>query len=405
MEIFMKKGKTATILIFCLMLSAGSLTTFLLPEREFSAMENRELQRKPKFSKKKFVKGRYQKQYESYLGDQFFCRDRWVRLAAGVQAALGRKDINGVYVGKDGYLLERSRGTDFDAAQVKENVDYLAAFLNEAAKRYGKKHVSCMMIPSKAQALPNRLPDFASYIGQDNVLDSIKRRLRYPELLFDATEEMQKHKQEYIYYRTDHHWTTLGACYAYSVWAAKTGQASPHKPDYYKRETVFTDFYGTTYNKAPVNVPADSVELFHSRGDNKVRVDMDDGAVTSDSLYFKETASKGFNRYEVFFSKNTFQVEVSTKAGTGKTLLLIKDSFANCFVPFLTEDYDRIIMLDYRYGKIPAGRILNIHKEITDVLVLFQTEKFMKNTKLEKLADIRTEGGGMEEFNPADFLE
>ena len=74
-------------------------------------------------------------------------------------------------------------------------------------------------------------------------------------------------------------------------------------------------------------------------------------------------------------------------------------------MPFLTEDYDRIIMIDYRYGKIPIGRILNIHKEITDVLVLFQTETFMKNTKLEKLADVRMEEGGMEEFNPADFLE
>lgn len=401
----MKKGKVATIIIFCLMLSVGSLATFLLPEKEFSLMENRELQKKPKFSKKKLIKGRYQKQYESYLSDQFFCRDRWVRLSVGVQVALGKRDINGVYVGKDGYLLERSRERDFDAAQVKENVEYLTVFLNETAKRYGKKHVSCMMVPSKAQALPNRLPDFAPRVSQNNVLDFLKGRLRYSELLFDVADEMQKHKQEYIYYRTDHHWTTLGACYAYSAWAEKTGQATPHKPDYYKRETVFTDFYGTTYNKAPVNVPADSVEVFHSRGDKNVRVDMNDGEVISDSLYFKEAALKGRNRYEVFFSKNTFQIEISTNAGTGKTLLLIKDSFANCFVPFLTEDYDRIIMLDYRYGKIPAGRILNIYKEITDVLVLFETEKFMKNTKLEKLADIQAEGGGMEEFDPADFLE
>lgn len=233
---------------------------------------------------------------------------------------------------------------------------------------------------------------------------NLKNRKKY-YFYVRACQNKRAIKQEYIYYRTDHHWTTLGACYAYSAWAEKTGQASSHKLDYYKRETVFTDFYGTTYKKAPVNVPADSVELFHNRGDNKARVNMDDGAVTSDSIYFKEAASERWNRYEIFFSKNTFQIEVNTRADTGKTILLIKDSFANCFVPFLTEDYDRIIMIDYRYGKIPVGTILNIHKEITDVLVLFQTEKFMQNTKLEKLADIRTEGGGMEEFNPADFLE
>ncbi len=401
----MKKKTMVTIVVFCLMLSSGLLTSFFLPEKESSVMENRELQKKPDFSKKKFIRGQYQKQYERYLGDQFFSRDRWVRLSVGIQEALGKREINGVYVGKKGYLLEKNRDTDFDSVQVKENTGFLAEFLNETAKKYGKKHVSCMMVPSKTEALPNRLPDFVSHTGQGDVLSLLKGRLHDPELLFDAAGEMQKHRQGYIYYRTDHHWTTLGAFYAYSAWAKRTGQASPHKLDYYKRETVFTDFYGTTYKKAPVNVPADSIELFHNRGDNKVTVNMDNGAVTSDSPYFKEAALQGFNRYEIFFSKNTFQIEVNTKAGTGRTMLLIKDSFANCFVPFLTEDYDRIIMIDYRYGKIPIGRILNIHKEITDVLVLFQTETFMKNTKLEKLADVRMEEGGMEEFNPADFLE
>jgi len=96
---------------------------------------------------------------------------------------------------------------------------------------------------------------------------------------------------------------------------------------------------------------------------------------------------------------------VSAKADTGKSLLLIKDSFANCFVPFLIEDYDQIIMIDYRYGKVPMKNIIEQYKEITDVLVLFNTEKFMQNTKLSRLADTGKEETGMKEFNLDDFLE
>ena len=371
--------------------------------------ENRELQKKPKFTGKKWKKGTYQKQYESYLNDQFFLRDGWVRLAVGMQALLGQKDINGVYLGKDGYLLEKHVKADFDKEQTEDNVGYLSQFLNEAADIYGEEHVSCMMIPSKAQVLTSYLPNFAEVPNQNKVLDSLKSRLSHPKMLLDMSSELQKHQQEYIYYRTDHHWTTLGACYAYAAWAETTGQAVAHEPEYYRRETAFTDFYGTTYNKVPVNVPADRVELFHSPGETDVQVVMDEGETVADSMYFKKEAAEGFNRYNVFFSKNTFQIEVATKARTGKSLLLVKDSFANCFVPFLTEEYERIFMVDYRYGKAPIGRILSQHKEITDVLVLFNTEKFMQNTKLSKLADLQKErqgsGGTMEEFNPEDFLE
>ena len=125
----------------------------------------------------------------------------------------------------------------------------------------------------------------------------------------------------------------------------------------------------------------------------------------ADSIYFPEEAARGFNKYNVFFSKNTFKIVITTEAGTGKSLLLVKDSFANCFVPFLTEDYDQIIMIDYRYGKVPVGDIMEQYEGITDVLVMFNSEKFMQNTKLSKLADVGGGETGMKKFNLEDFLE
>ncbi len=401
----MRKLQISMILLFCLMLAACTLATFLLPDKSYSIVENRRLQQKPVFTEKKFLKGKYQKKYESYLNDQFPFRDRWVDLSSLMQRTVGNKEINGVYIGKDGYLLEKNEEAAFEKKQAEENIEHLSFFLNNMAQSYGKGHVSCLMVPSKAQALSNRLPAFAPVPENKDVITALQRRLSPSVAFMDLQETLQSHQEEYIYYRTDHHWTTLGAYYAYRAWAEATGQAVPRPLEHYGRETAFTDFYGTTYNKAHIRGKADRVELFHVPDEDGIHISMDDGETEGDSLYFPEEARKGFNRYNVFFSKNTFKIDVTTKAGTGKKLLLIKDSFANCFVPFLTEDYDQIVMIDYRYGKLPIGKILKEYEDITDILVLFNTEKFMQNTKLDRLADIRTEGSAMEKFDPDSFLE
>lgn len=401
----MKKTKQIMVIVFCILLFGGTLATMFLPEKENSVMENRELAKKPKFSAQKFLKGKYQKKYETYLSDQFFLRDQWVNLSSGMQYFSGKKEINDVYLGKEGYLLEKNPEKDFDKEQIKENIAFLSSFLNDTEEFYGKEHVSCIMIPSKAEALSNRLPTFAEVTDQSEVLEALKSKLSYSDMLLDVKKILRKHQKEYIYYRTDHHWTTLGAYYAFQEWAKKTGQANVYPLNEYQREIVFEDFCGTTYNKAHVPVKADRVELFHSPDEKRVHINMDDGEREVDSFYFREEALEGFNRYDVFFSKNTFKIEVNTEAKSKKTLLLIKDSFANCFVPFLTEDYGRIIMIDYRYGKVSAGNILSDYEDITDVLVMFNTEKFMQNTKLAKLADTERRESSMEEFNIDDFLD
>ena len=101
---------------------------------------------------------------------------------------------------------------------------------------------------------------------------------------------------------------------------------------------------------------------------------------------------QGFNRYDVFFGGNTSRITIDTKAGTGKTLLVLKDSFANCFVPFLTGEYDRIILLDYRYGKQAVSQVVEENNGVTDVLVLYNTDKFKQDTHLHKLDTVEISG-------------
>ena len=132
----MRKVKITMITIFCFLLFTGFLAPLLLQQKGYSVIENRELAQKPDFNLKKFLKGKYQTQYESYLCDQIFLRDKWVSLSVMMQRIFGKKDINNVYIGRDGYLLEKVEETDFDAGQVTENIEYLSSFLNDMVNKY-----------------------------------------------------------------------------------------------------------------------------------------------------------------------------------------------------------------------------------------------------------------------------
>lgn len=399
----MDKIKIAGIVLFCTMLSAGGLVYCIMPQKEFSDLENRLLQTRPQLVLEELLNGSYQENYEAYLNDQMPGRDGWVWMAVQMERLLGKKDTNGVYIGKDGYLLEKFDDSEYDRAQIKENIDVLSQFLNNAVQKYGKERVSCIILPDKAGAMPGKLPAYAeSTTAQEkNAAAGLKKSLDEPDILLDLQPELQKHQNEYIYYRTDHHWTTLGAYYAYCKWAEQTGHKAPGL-DSFQRETAFDDFYGTTYNKAHIRVPMDQVELFHGPFEDGITVEGDEGKIRSDSFYFKEAAKAGFNRYQVFFSKNMAKIQISTKAATGRSLLVVKDSFANCFVPFLAGDYEKIIMVDCRYGNENVNDILESHDEITDVLVLYNIRKFMQDKNLHKLDK---KAGGMEKFDAESFFD
>ena len=399
-ETAMRNIKIAGIVIFCFLLFGCGAVSVIMPQKTHSDLENRRLEQKPELSLQALLSGEYQRHYETYLTDQMFLRDRWVNLAAGMELLAGRKEINGVYIGKDGYLLEAYVPSDYEPARTEENISLLAGFLNYAVRTYGNKHVTCMMVPSKARALPQKLPAFASVHDVADTITALEKQLEYPRILLNEEQTMRDHQQEYIYFRTDHHWTALGAYYAYCDWAEKTGHTVRPLEDY-DRETAFTDFYGTTYNKAHIPVPADRVELFHDPAQQAIHVSIDQGDVESDSFYFRKEALEGFNRYNVFFSKNAANIEIHTTADTGKCLLVIKDSFANCFVPFLAEYYDKIIMTDCRYSKENVRKFLKSHPEITDVIVMYNVEKFMRDTNLRLLEE---DAGTVEKFDLEDFM-
>ena len=249
-------------------------------------------------------------------------------------------------------------------------------------EEYGKKHVTCMMVPSKATIMEKKLPKYAAPYSESKIIRALKEELETPANLIDLSKVLKKHSDEEIFYRTDHHWTSLGAYYAYTEWAKKTKHKVKEKKDF-SIETAFEDFYGTTYNKVQCKVKPDKIELWKTK--KSLKVDIDDGKKKKkfDTIYFPEEAKKSDDDYSVFFSGNTKQIVIDVKGNhTGKTLLVIKDSFANSFVPFLLDDYDRIIMLDLRYRKDSIFSVFEEYPDISDILVLNNVEKFAEDVHL-----------------------
>lgn len=378
----MKVCRYLPMTIFILIIAAFTVISFVKPEEEFSETENRLLETKPEPDIEDIFSGDYQECYEAYLNDQFVFRDRFVDMAVATMKLTGKKDVNGIYLGREGYLLEKYGAKDFSEEQIDSNCSLLADAVNALTAQYGAEHVTCMMIPGKANVLTEKMPDYATGYDEQRVIGDIREMLEEPSVLLDVTQVLREHQQEYIYYRTDHHWTTLGAYYGYAALAEKIGdQVKP--VDAYERQIVSDTFYGTGYNKSHQRVEPDTVELFLDASSQVLEVDFNDGERVTDSCYLPEEIEDEADQYRIFFGGNTAKIDIRTQAGTGRTLLALKDSYANSLIPFLTSDYDRIIMLDLRYASDLLPELLKPYDDITDVLVMYNVEKFLQDTSID----------------------
>lgn len=369
------------IVLFILSLTVFTLLSVFLPKSDFSEAENRELQTLPEISLEAINSGDFQKEYNDYLSDQFVARDFWVKAKTNIMLALGKQDINGVYIGKDGYLLEKYSESDYDSETVEYNVAALTSFLNKyAAEGYNMK---CAFVPSKGTVMTDKLPENAVPYDTSYVIGGVKDGVSDKVKLLDFTEALKAHQNEYIYFKTDHHWTQLGAYYAYTVLTANSSYASEYQPNLDNPKTVTEDFYGSTFDKIQMDIKPDSIAYYDTGV--KTHLDFNGEAKNSDSLYFP-SALETKNKYEYFLGGNYARCDITTDVKNGKTLLLLKDSYSNALVPFLACNYEKIIMLDLRFYKDDINELISSEKP-QDIFVINNTEKFMVNENMTVIDD------------------
>ena len=335
------------IAVILLGLSVGSF--FLTPDRAFSENENRYLQLTPKLSWDTVMSGDFMEDMEEYTSDQIVFRDLWTATRSLLQRAEGKEDISGTYLGAEGRYFAKVTEDSFNRAGLEKNAGYIRDFLDA-----GGKGGTALIVPSPAGILRDMLPESAPYYDEAGAFDLLRGTLG--TALLDVRQTLSA--VEDPYYHTDHHWTTMGAQAAYRRWAEVTGHTV--------REDALVcateEFRGTLYSKVllPDSV-YDSVYYAPEITAESVVCDGKDGTLyDGDALTRKD-------KYELFLGGNYGQCVITTGTENGKHLLLVKDSFANSFVPFLLGDYETVTMIDLRYFR---GSMAELAAESDDILVL-----------------------------------
>ena len=357
----------AIFLLLCLL--AFALVNALARDREYSPAENRKLAQLPKFSLSALTDGIYFAAWEDYLADQFVGRDTWITLNLQASRLLGAKEAGGVYLCADDYLMEPPAAPDEEA--LKRNLDAINAF----AARHENLQLCMSVVPNAACVMAEKLPANAPVRDQRQDIQDIAARVQGVSFL-NVTDALAQHADEAIYYRTDHHWTSLGAYYAFSDMAAGLGIEQPSEE--YDVFPVTDSFEGTLASKSGCHAVTDVIELYVPKTDIEYYVTVD-GERTA-TMYDREKLEEK-DQYAVFLGGNDARVDITTTAETGRTLLIFKDSYANCFLQFLLPYYDRIILLDARYYYGDADSVIS-REGVTDVLFLYNANTFLTDRVL-----------------------
>lgn len=366
------KKKVLLVSFLCLM---GIITVCNLfaPVKEYSENENRYLAQFPEFSLTALFDGSFIGGFETYVTDQFLARDSWVGIKTISEQVLQKKDSNGVYFADDHYLIETFSGVDQNRFQ--QNLQFVASF-TEKMEAEGVS-VQTMLVPTAADILSEKLPKQNISVDQQKLLQQAKETVPH---FVDVSGALNQHDGEEIYYRTDHHWTSLGAFYAYQEWMLQNGQEMPAKEDF-QTEVLSKSFLGTTYSKVGYySYQPDVIESYTPVNDEILFVayNGEPGAFYTSS-YLQEK-----DQYSVFLNGNQPLTEIRTSQQNGRKLLLIKDSYANSFAQFPVADYEEVVLIDLRYFKQPVSAYIAEHG-ITDVLVLYNLKGFSEDQNMFSL--------------------
>lgn len=360
--------------IFALLWSGLIICNLAKPEKRFSENENRFLAELPKYTNEKLLNGEFMNGLDEYINDQFVFRDHWISLKTMAERAMLKPDINSVYFAKDDYLIEKHDKSDVSEEQAEKNKERLIEFVKKYVEKLGEDHVNVMLVPTASEILKDKLPPFATGYDQDAYINEVIEAL--PEGTFiDIRNNFNQHKDEYIYYRTDHHWTALGAFYAYEQWAREAG-FTPLSKEQFDITLGSDQFYGTLHSKVNVNVKPDEIYLYQIKKDMNYQLlyNLKD---QTDSLY-DLSKLEGKDKYSVYMGGNNALVEIKTNNMNGRRLLVIKDSYAHSFVPFAVNHYEETYMIDFRYFNVGVEQFVEENK-ITDILVLYNTMNFVQD--------------------------
>lgn len=339
------KQKILSAILFAAIIVVMPVIFIFSKKSSYSAQENRMLSKLPKLNVSAVSDKSYMHDLEKYLSDHFPERIKWVQAKMSLDRFTGKDLINGIYI-TDSMLIEKLHEPDYD--EVKKSVQAINTF-----SEHYQTDVFAMLVPTSAGIYQDMLPEFAPQLDQRKFISESCENFSENVNVIDIFDTMVCEKDNYIYYRNDHHWTSYGAYCAYRKAIELLGQKPVPIEEFYISHSS-SDFRGTFYSKCLYDkTAADVIDIFNCKNGAEITdVICNDGVSEThyDSIYFMDYLGKK-DKYCVFMGENRAYTNIKTNADNGKKLLVIKDSYANSFIPFLTQHYSEIAVIDLRYVK------------------------------------------------------
>ena len=366
----MKTNKITTI-VFCALIGSLTVASMVNPVKQSSETENRQLAQMPEISFQTIFDGSFETGYETFITDQFVGRDRWIAVKTDVERLLGKRESNGVYFADDHYYIEN---VSPDTEVSERNIEYLSKFVENMKDTH---NVRVLIAPTALSVMADKLPKNAPVWDEDGYIDRLKAAS--DRRFVDVRDILLSHEDDYVYYRTDHHWTTYGAYLAYASLMDSLGY-EPLTEDEITRTTLSDKFYGTIIAKVGLSDTHDTLEKFESKTQPDVRLTYNLGEKETDTLYADEKLGTR-DKYGVFLGGNDAVVDITTSVKNGKTLLLVKDSYSHCMLPLLVNHYERVILLDLRSFNMGVGTFVDSYLAkqgvtVDDIVVLYNASGF-----------------------------
>ena len=375
----MRKIKLSFIILLFVSLLIPGVILIVKKDRTFSELENRNLAVRPEFNIAEILSGKTESDLTEFVTDQFPLRDFLMRTSTEYKKALLMKDVGGVYFGKNGFILDKLYDGKADFEGYKKNLDKLAEFMED----YSELNPTFILVPSPSSILSDYLPKFAEnyddykfYNEAEKVIGDNFLNIRrvYSD---EYDEETREGRVDSIYFKTDHHYTTYGAYIAYREYCTYKG-VTPKSLEDFKLSTLPEKFYGTMYSKAAdFRTKPDTIAIPSIDEDN---IEVSGG---TDKIYDYEALTRK-DKYTIYFGGNYGVVEIKTAVNNGKRLLVIKDSYANSLIPYLTAEYEYIVMVDPRFYTGSIGQVIE-NGRVNEILVFYEMSNFINDSEMRRM--------------------
>ena len=316
------------------------------------------------------------KDSENYVSDHFILRDFFMTVKTVYERMTGRNQVNKIYMCRDGYYIEEYNGL--------RNTAKIEGAIKRLAEKSTGANIRVMLVPTAVTICDDKLPATAKNADQLADIKRIENDLSGIRAEFvDVSDAIRNARCEQIFYKLDHHWTTLGAYTAYRELAKSFG-FEPIERNQFEEKIVSTDFKGSFYSKVnDLLAKPDSIVEFKSQR-LSLNVKYPDRKLETDKLTADEYLEKK-DKYSYFLNNQNSFVEVHNEnAQSPRTLAVVKDSYANCMISFLAEHFSTIYVFDTRFYRNKVTDFIN-ENNVSDVLFLYNMHTIDTDTGINTI--------------------